>query len=60
VLGLNIRYGTRLVRIEPASDHLRLHLEIAGSVRIETARKVILGNVYVIPERSLRTRSKHD
>jgi len=44
VLGLSIRYGTRLVRIEPASDHLRLHLESAGSTRIETARKLILGN----------------
>ena len=44
VLELNIRYGTRLVRIEPAGDHLRLHLEIAGSARVETTRKVILGN----------------
>lgn len=44
VLGFDIRYGTRLVRIEPASDHLRLHLEVAGKPRVETARKVILGN----------------
>lgn len=44
VLGFKIRYGTRLVRIEPAADHLRLHLEIDGSPRVETTRKVILGN----------------
>jgi len=44
VLGLNIRYGTRLLRIEPASDHLRLHLEVGGSPRVETTRKLILGN----------------
>jgi cation diffusion facilitator CzcD-associated flavoprotein CzcO len=44
VLGLDIRYRSRLVRIEPAKDHLRLHLEVAGAARVETARKVILGN----------------
>ncbi|MDO9711492.1 flavin-containing monooxygenase [Paracraurococcus lichenis] len=43
-LGLTIRYGTRLLRIEPADDHLRLHLDDHGRQRIETARKVILGN----------------
>jgi cation diffusion facilitator CzcD-associated flavoprotein CzcO len=44
VLGLDIRYATRLLRIEPAGDHFRLHLEIAGKTSVETARKVILGN----------------
>lgn len=43
-LGLNIRYGTRLSRIEPAGDHFRLHLDVDGKVKVETARKVILGN----------------
>ena len=28
--GVPVRYGTRLVRIEPAGDHLRLHLEKGG------------------------------
>lgn len=44
LLGLTIRYGTRLTRIEPADGQFRLHLEVAGEPRIETARKVILGN----------------
>lgn len=43
-LGLSIRYGTRLTRIEPAGDHLRLHLEVEGQPRVETTRKLILGN----------------
>ena len=41
-LGIPVRYGTRLTRIEPAEDHFRLHLEIDGAARVETARKVIL------------------
>lgn len=41
-LGISIRYGVRLVRIEPAEDHLRLHLSVHGTARIETARKIIL------------------
>jgi cation diffusion facilitator CzcD-associated flavoprotein CzcO len=43
-LDVPVRYGTRLVRIEPASDHLRLHLEVAGQTAIETTRKIILAN----------------
>ncbi|MEZ2410336.1 FAD-dependent oxidoreductase [Bosea sp. RCC_152_1] len=44
ILRLPIRYGVRLVRIETAAGHLRLHLETPDGARIETARKVILGN----------------
>lgn len=43
-LGLNIRYGTRLLRIEPAADHLKLHIETGGARHVETTRKLILGN----------------
>lgn len=43
-LGIAVRCRTRLARIEPAGDHLRLHLEEDGAPRIETARKVILAN----------------
>ncbi len=47
-LAIPVRYGTRLVRIEPAQGHLpahfRLHLEGEGGARVETARKVILAN----------------
>lgn len=44
-LGIKVRYGTRLVRIEPAADHLRLHLEAdEGGPVVETTRKVILAN----------------
>lgn len=39
-LGVEVRYGTRLDRIEPAGGHFRLHL----SSGVETARKVILAN----------------
>jgi len=42
-LGIAIRYDTQLLRIEPAGDHFRLHLAVAGENRVETARKVILG-----------------
>lgn len=42
VTGAAIRYGTRLVRIEPAHGHLRLHLETDGSATIETTRKLVL------------------
>jgi cation diffusion facilitator CzcD-associated flavoprotein CzcO len=44
VLEIPVRYGTRLLRIEPATDHLRLHLDIAGQATIETTRKIILAN----------------
>lgn len=41
-LSLPVRYGTRLQRIEPADGYFRLHLEIAGTPAIETARKIII------------------
>lgn len=41
-LGIPIRYGVRLKEIEPAGDHFRLHLEIAGSPAVETTRKIVL------------------
>jgi cation diffusion facilitator CzcD-associated flavoprotein CzcO len=43
-LAIPVRYRTRLVRIEPAAAHFRLHLEVAGSTTVETARKIILAN----------------
>ncbi|AJG19842.1 SidA/IucD/PvdA family monooxygenase [Cupriavidus basilensis] len=47
-LGVPVRYATRVVRIEPVSgaapQRFRLHLEVNGQARIETARKVILAN----------------
>lgn len=43
-LSIPVRYGTRLLRLEPASGHFRLHLETAAGGRLETARKVILAN----------------
>jgi cation diffusion facilitator CzcD-associated flavoprotein CzcO len=43
ILQIPIRYGTRLLRIEPADDRFRVHLSVNGNVRIETARKIILG-----------------
>jgi len=47
-LGVQVRYGTRLVRIEPVTGgpfaHFRLHLEAGGQASIETARKIILAN----------------
>ncbi|ESZ72273.1 monooxygenase [Mesorhizobium sp. L103C119B0] len=43
-LGIGIRYGTRLLRIEPADGYLRLHLDAGGTPLIETARKIILAN----------------
>lgn len=55
-LGIGVRYGTRLMRIEPAQGHFRLHLDAEGAARVETARKVILatgfeggGGSYVPP-----------
>ncbi|MDB5655325.1 MAG: hypothetical protein JWQ94_2938 [Tardiphaga sp.] len=44
VLDVPVRYGTRLMRIEPAGDHLRLHLETDGQETVETTRKIILAN----------------
>lgn len=43
-LGIRIRYGTRLLRIEPADGYFRLHLDAGGSPTVETARKIILAN----------------
>jgi cation diffusion facilitator CzcD-associated flavoprotein CzcO len=42
LVGVPVRYGTRLVGIEPAGDHLRLHLEKGGENRVETTRKLVL------------------
>jgi len=43
-----VRYGTRLVRFEPVEGapvpHFRLHLEVNGEPRTETARKLIFAN----------------
>ena len=44
--GAMVRYGTRLIEIEPTGDLLRLHLEQDGARRVETARKVVLANGY--------------
>jgi cation diffusion facilitator CzcD-associated flavoprotein CzcO len=41
-----VRYGTRLIEIEPQGDLLRLHLEQDGVRRVATARKVVLANGY--------------
>jgi cation diffusion facilitator CzcD-associated flavoprotein CzcO len=41
-VGVSVRYDTRLVRIEPATGHLRLHLEKGGTTRVETTRKLVL------------------
>ena len=41
-LGIKIRYRARLLRIEPADGHFRLHLDAGGQDGIETTRKIIL------------------
>jgi cation diffusion facilitator CzcD-associated flavoprotein CzcO len=43
-LDVSVRYGAQLLRIEPAADHLRLHLEVNGRETVETTRKIILAN----------------
>ncbi len=43
-LGIPVRYRTRLLRIEPADGQFRLHLEVGGAGKLETARKIILAN----------------
>jgi FAD-dependent urate hydroxylase len=47
-LAIPVRYGTRLRRIEPATEphrgYLRLHLEVDGRPTVETTRKIILAN----------------
>jgi len=47
ITGTAVRYGTRLIRFEPVRGvvpHLRLHLEVNGEPRTETARKLIFAN----------------
>ena len=44
ILGISVRYGTHLVRIEPVAGHFRVHLEQGGRTIVETTRKVILAN----------------
>jgi cation diffusion facilitator CzcD-associated flavoprotein CzcO len=39
-----VRYGVRLVRVEPADGFFRLHLEVNGVPQVETTRKIIFGN----------------
>src|SRR4051794_12022063 len=43
-LGIAVRYRTRLLRIEPAQEHFRLHLDTEQGATVETARKLILAN----------------
>ncbi|MEX3985387.1 NAD(P)-binding domain-containing protein [Paraburkholderia sp. EG287A] len=47
-LGIAVRYGTTLTRVEPIGTHFRLHLDVRHGDdvvrRVETARKVILAN----------------
>ena len=54
--GIVVRYRTRLLRIEPADGHFRLHLDADGEARVATTRKIILctgftgnGGAYVPP-----------
>lgn len=46
VTGTTVRYGTRLLEIEPDGDLLRLHLDAEGARRVETTRKLVLANGY--------------
>ncbi len=46
VTDTTVRYGTRLVEIEPDGDLLRLHLESEGARRVESTRKLVLANGY--------------
>ena len=55
-LDIRVRYGCRLLDIEPAADCFRLHLAIDGRGVVETTRKVVLatgftgnGGAYVPP-----------
>jgi len=41
-LGITPRFSTHLSRIQPAGDHLRLHLETPSGAATETARKIIM------------------
>ena len=44
VTNANVRYGTRLVDVEPQGDVLHLQLESGGARRIETTRKLVLAS----------------
>ncbi|HWK52583.1 MAG TPA: FAD-dependent oxidoreductase, partial [Steroidobacter sp.] len=46
VAGVNVRYRTRLVDIEPVGDLLRLHLDADGVRRTQTTRKLVLAGGY--------------
>lgn len=57
ILNIEVRYNTRLDRIEPADGFLRLHLSVNGQSHVETTRKIVLatgftgnGGAYVPPE----------
>src|SRR5437879_13360023 len=41
-LDIQVRFRTRLLRIEPKTDHLRLHPEKDGAITTATTRKLIL------------------
>lgn len=41
-VGVEVRYSTRLLRVEPLGDFLRLHLEVNGVKAIEVTRKVVI------------------
>jgi len=43
-LEIPVRYGARLLRVEPKGTHFALHLEVDGVARVETARKLLLCN----------------
>ena len=44
LVGIPVRFRTRLVRIEPQGDHFRIHLDADGQLTTETTRKIILAN----------------
>lgn len=44
--GIEVRYRTNLVEIEPQGDLLRLHLDSEGERRVATTRKLVLANGY--------------
>jgi FAD-dependent urate hydroxylase len=44
IVGIPVRYRTRLLRIEPVNDHFRIHLDADGELKTETTRKIILAN----------------
>lgn len=46
VTATEVRYGTRLLDVEPVGDVLRLHMSVNGMPRSETTRKLVLANGY--------------